>query len=120
MDQSKADVNLLQNFRDVGFKISIDDFGTGYSSMSYLKHLPIDTIKIDKSFIDDINQENASNIIVEAIMALSKTLHYQIVAEGIESKEQENFLNVNNCDLGQGYLFSRPVTQEKIIQRFTS
>ena len=115
MDHTIANMNILQNFRNYGFKISIDDFGTGYSSMSYLKQLPIDTIKIDKSFVDDIALGNSNNAVIEAIIALSKTLGYQIVAEGIETQEQEDFLSTANCDLGQGYYFSRPISCDEII-----
>lgn len=120
MEHTVANINLLQNFRNYGFQISIDDFGTGYSSMSYLKQLPVDTIKIDKSFVDDIKEGSDDNVIIEAIIALSKTLGYSIVAEGIETEEQEQFLAQVNCDLGQGYLFSKPITCEEIITRFSS
>ena len=120
MEQTKANSQLLERFRAHGFKISIDDFGTGYSSMAYLQHLPVDTLKIDKSFVDDINKKDSDNVIVNAIIALSKALGYAIVAEGIEEKGQENFLREAGCDLGQGYIFSKPITQEEMIQRFTT
>ena len=118
MEHTIANINMLQNFRNYGFKISIDDFGTGYSSMSYLKQLPVDTIKIDKSFIDDIVEDSSDNAIIEAIVALSKTLGYSIVAEGIETQEQEKFLADIACDIGQGYLFSKPATVYALIERF--
>jgi len=120
MEHTIANMNMLQNFRNYGFKISIDDFGTGYSSMSYLKQLPVDTIKIDKSFVDDIEHDSSDNAIIEAIIALSKTLGYSIVAEGIETKEQEDFLEKVNCDIGQGYLFAKPLSTIEIINRFSS
>jgi diguanylate cyclase (GGDEF)-like protein/PAS domain S-box-containing protein len=120
MEHTITNINMLQNFRNYGFKISIDDFGTGYSSMSYLKQLPIDTIKIDKSFIDDIADDSPDNVIVEAIIALSKTLGYQIVAEGIETQNQEDFLTKVNCDIGQGYLFSRPISCDTLIEKYSS
>ena len=119
MEHTVANINMLQGFRNYGFKISIDDFGTGYSSMSYLKQLPVDTIKIDKSFVDDIVEKSSDNVIIEAIIALSKTLGYSIVAEGIETEEQENFLVKVHCDIGQGYLFSKPMTCEQIIEKFS-
>jgi diguanylate cyclase (GGDEF)-like protein/PAS domain S-box-containing protein len=118
MENSLSNANRLKNFREQGFTISIDDFGTGYSSMSYLKHLPIDTIKIDKSFVDDIADGSSDNVIIEAIIALSKTLGYSIVAEGIETVEQEEFLRDAMCDIGQGYLFSKPISCEEIIEKF--
>jgi diguanylate cyclase (GGDEF)-like protein/PAS domain S-box-containing protein len=119
MEHTEANITMLQNFRKYGFKISIDDFGTGYSSMSYLKQLPIDTIKIDKSFVDDIGDKSADNVIIEAIVALSKTLGYIIVAEGIETEDQEEFLKSIHCDIGQGYLFSRPISCDAIIEKYS-
>ncbi|QOP41215.1 EAL domain-containing protein [Sulfurimonas marina] len=118
MENTDKNIKTLQSFRDYGFKISIDDFGTGYSSMSYLKQLPIDTIKIDKSFVDDIGENSSDNAIIEAIVALSKKLNYSIVAEGIETGSQEQFLESIKCDIGQGYLFSRPILVEELIARF--
>lgn len=119
MQQTKQNISVLNDFRDHGFKISIDDFGTGYSSMSYLKQLPLDTIKIDKSFIDDITDINKKHEVVTAIIALSKSLGYTTVAEGIETKEQEDFLTIQGCDIGQGYLFSKPIEMDTLIQQFT-
>jgi len=120
MEQTSYNMQLLQKFRDKGFKISIDDFGTGYSSMSYLKELPVDTIKIDKSFVDDIGEGSSNNVIIEAIIALAKTLGYAIVAEGIETKGQESFLQDVRCDIGQGYLFSRPKKLDELIEAYAS
>ena len=120
MEQTTQNMRLLQKFRDKGFKISIDDFGTGYSSMSYLKELPVDTIKIDKSFVDDIGEGSSNNVIIEAIIALAKTLGYSIVAEGIETKEQEMFLQDVRCDLGQGYLFSKPHKADELIDLYAT
>ena len=119
MDNTEDNIKILQDFREQGFAISIDDFGTGYSSISYLKRLPIDTLKIDKSFVDDIGLGNRlDDAIVDAIVALSRTLHYTIVAEGIETKEQEDFLGSCGCDIGQGYLFSKPLKVEDIIKNY--
>jgi diguanylate cyclase (GGDEF)-like protein/PAS domain S-box-containing protein len=118
MEQTLQNMQLLQKFQDKGFKISIDDFGTGYSSMSYLKDLPVDTIKIDKSFVDDIGENNSNNVVIEAIIALAKTLGYTIVAEGIETTAQEEFLHKMQCDMGQGYLFSKPKKVEDLKKEF--
>ena len=107
---------VLNELRNLGFKISIDDFGTGYSSMSYLKQLPLDTIKIDKSFIDDIPHDSNDIEITRAIMALSSSLGYINIAEGIETKEQEDFLRNEGCQIGQGYYFQRPISSEAFME----
>ncbi|QOG13222.1 EAL domain-containing protein [Arcobacter sp. FWKO B] len=99
---------VLKELREHGFKIIIDDFGTGYSSMSYLQKLPIDTLKIDKSFVDDLNTTTNNTTIIKAIVAISKSFGYTTVAEGIERAEQEEFLLNLEVDYGQGFLFSKP------------
>ena len=118
MEPTRSNITLLEKFQLHGFRISIDDFGTGYSSMAYLKNLPADTIKIDKTFVDDIDKGGADNAIIEAIIALAKTLEYSIVAEGIEQELEEDFLREHNCDYGQGYLFCRPILAKELIERF--
>ncbi|MDD3462130.1 MAG: EAL domain-containing protein, partial [Sulfurospirillaceae bacterium] len=115
MDNTEKNFEILRRFREVGFKISVDDFGTGYSSMSYLKILPLDTIKIDKSFIDDIPHDKNDVEITKAILALSLSLGYNVVAEGIETKEQEEFLLNNGCRYGQGFLFGKPMKSDDFI-----
>jgi diguanylate cyclase (GGDEF)-like protein len=109
-------MNVLNRLRELGFRISIDDFGTGHSSLSYLKRLPIDELKIDKSFIDDLPGDANDVAITKAIISLSKNMGYKNIAEGIETKEQEDFLVKNGCELGQGYLFCKPCTQENLIE----
>lgn len=106
-------IKILQNFRDKNIDISIDDFGTGYSSMNYLKLLPINVIKIDKSFIDNIDSNIKDQYIVEAMINLSKSLKLNIVVEGIETNAQEDLLNKIGCKSGQGYLFSKPILFEE-------
>ena len=108
MDQSEAGIRTLRRLRALGVRLVLDDFGTGYSSLSYLKHLPLDLIKIDRSFVAGI-EENADRSIVEAVVALAHGLGIGVVAEGIETKRQAERLLELGCDLGQGYLFSRPV-----------
>ena len=115
MEFTTGNMTVLEKFRKFGFKISIDDFGTGYSSMSYLKKLPLDTIKVDKSFVDDIPHDINDVEITKAIIALSKSLGYSVIAEGIENREQEDFLLEHGCDIGQGYLFGRPVSGDELI-----
>jgi len=114
MEYTKSNLTVLDDLRALGLKIAIDDFGTGYSSMSYLKKLPIDSIKIDKSFIDEIASNHNDFEITKAIIALSSSLGYSVVAEGIETKEQEDALLDLDCDIGQGYYFSRPLSKHAI------
>lgn len=115
MDTATHNDSILTDFRNRGFKISVDDFGTGYSSMSYLKRLPIDTIKIDKSFIDDVPGDPSDCVITKAIIALSESLGYRIVAEGIENDSQEQFLVQNRCRIGQGYLYAKPLPFDQFV-----
>lgn len=103
---------ILQAIRDIGVQVSIDDFGTGYSSFSYIKHLPVDTLKIDSSFIRDIHENDESKAIVRAVLTLADTLGMQVLAEGIELDEQLKILNKDGCQLGQGFLFSKPLSKE--------
>lgn len=103
---------ILEEIRGFGVQISVDDFGTGYNSFSYIKHLPVDTLKIDASFIRDIHKNTESKAIVNAILSLAKTLKINVIAEGIESREQLQLLNSGGCIQGQGYLFSKPVSNE--------
>lgn len=115
------DINLsiqtMRTLRSMGVKISIDDFGTGYSSLSYLKELPIDTLKIDKAFIDDIVSSADKAPIVETIIILAKNLGLTVVAEGVESLEQVNYLVEKRCDQIQGYYFSKPDRAEMIEKK---
>lgn len=100
--------------RDYGFKISLDDFGTGYSSLSYLKGLPIDTLKIDKSFIDTVVSDSNSKIITESIIYMVKKLGFETVAEGVETKEQFDYLKSIECDNIQGYFLGKPMPSDKL------
>jgi EAL domain-containing protein (putative c-di-GMP-specific phosphodiesterase class I) len=102
-------LRLLREIRKMGIHLAIDDFGTGYSSMSLLKLFPIDTIKIDQSFVRDLLTDADDRAITEAIIALAKALQLKIIAEGVETKEQEAFLREHACDEIQGYLFSEPI-----------
>jgi EAL domain-containing protein (putative c-di-GMP-specific phosphodiesterase class I) len=104
----------LEQLRQMGVRISIDDFGTGYSSLSYLKKFPIDTLKVDRSFIKDVTWNQDDGAIVRAIVALAHTLKLKIIAEGVEDAEQVAFLEALGCDQYQGYFFSRPVPAHEI------
>ncbi|MEX5589275.1 putative bifunctional diguanylate cyclase/phosphodiesterase [Pseudomonas urmiensis] len=102
-------INLLKHIRAQGVALSIDDFGTGYSSLAYLKRLPLDVLKIDRSFIQDVPSSQKDREIVQAIIMMAHTLHLQVVTEGVETVEQHEFLAAHSCDYLQGYLLSRPV-----------
>ena len=108
MDQSEAGVRTLSRLRDMGVRLVLDDFGTGYSSLSYLKHLPLDTIKIDRTFVAGLDGP-ADRSIVDAVIGLAHGLGISVVAEGIETERQFEVLRSMGCDIGQGYLFARPL-----------
>ncbi len=119
MEDSAEVVEWLQGFKRLGVSLSIDDFGTGYSSLSYLKRFPVDVLKIDRAFIKDMveNQEDAS--LVNAILAMGKSLGLRLVAEGVETDQQRNLLQKYGCDYLQGYLFGEPMPEE-IFQSWIS
>ena len=108
----------LKKLSDMGIKIAIDDFGTGYSSLSYLKKLPIDKIKIDQSFVRHIPQSEDDSSIVKAIIALAQSLNLELIAEGVETEKQKEFLIENGCKDIQGYYYSKPLSSEKIEKLF--
>lgn len=116
IENVEENINILNQLKEMGLTLSIDDFGTGYSSLSYLKMLPVDELKVDRSFINDITVDRDDREITAAVIAMAHKLQLKVVAEGIETTEQLDFLRRNNCDIGQGYLFSRPVPLEKIQQ----
>jgi len=114
MKDPKRSISLLHDFRAMGLRLAIDDFGTGYSSLSYLKRLPIDTLKIDRSFVMDIDNNSDSAAIASAILSLAGDLGMEVVAEGVETTGQLDFLRAKACDYIQGYLFSKPVPADEL------
>ena len=105
--------HLLEELRGLGVRFAIDDFGTGYSSLAYLKKFPVDVLKIDKSFVDDIPHDLDDMTIASTIVAMGHGLGLQIIAEGVEAKEQLGFMRDIQCDLYQGYLKSKPVAADE-------
>ncbi len=103
-------IRKLHELKAMGIHISVDDFGTGYSSLNYLKRFPIDTLKIDKTFVRDINTDPDNEAIVSAIITLAHALKLNVIAEGVETQEQLESLRVLKCDEVQGYLFSQPLS----------
>jgi EAL domain-containing protein (putative c-di-GMP-specific phosphodiesterase class I) len=114
IEQTSSFVDILKNLKSLGVKVAIDDFGTGYSSMSYLKHFPIDNLKIDKSFVWELEQDAANQAILKAIVALGHNLGLNVIAEGVETESQRDFLMSIGCDEMQGYLYSKPLPLDAI------
>jgi len=102
-------ISLLESIKAMGCRIAIDDFGTGYSSLAQLKNFPIDTLKVDRSFIRDLENNQEDRAMTSAIIAMGKTLGLTIVAEGVETEAQQTFLGARACDQIQGYYFSKPL-----------
>ncbi len=118
IENTSHTIDILNKIKAMGIKISIDDFGTGYSSLSQLNQLPIDTLKIDRSFTLELFKTKNSEAIILSIIALGKAMDINIVAEGIETEEQANFLKNAGCYQGQGYYFFQPLSQDKIHANF--
>lgn len=120
MKSAEKNISTLEKLKKLGVSLALDDFGTGYSSLSYLRTLPIDVLKIDKSFIDGIVIEEKSEYIINSIVELSHYLSLLVVAEGVETKEQLDFLKKISCDVIQGYYFSRPVEFDEAIRMIST
>jgi EAL domain-containing protein (putative c-di-GMP-specific phosphodiesterase class I) len=109
MENAETAVQLLRRLKALGLQLSIDDFGTGYSSLGYLHRFPVDTLKIDRSFVGRIGEASENIEIVRTIISLAENMGMDVVAEGVETLPQFSQLRALNCQYGQGYLFSRPV-----------
>jgi EAL domain-containing protein (putative c-di-GMP-specific phosphodiesterase class I) len=115
MEDTEATIATLTALKAVGVRVAIDDFGTGYSSLSYLRWLPVDVLKIAQPFIDALSTESEPEAFVDAIVHMGHTLHLEVVAEGVETREQLAALRRVGCNMGQGYYFSRPLDASATI-----
>jgi diguanylate cyclase len=106
---------VLQVLKDMGVQVAIDDFGTGYSSLSYLRQFPTTVLKIDRSFVNEISTDPVGTSIVCAVISMGKSLGQRVIAEGVETREQLEFLQGQHCDEGQGYYFSRPIAASRFV-----
>ncbi len=114
MDDPKGTISMFNEIHKLGVEIAVDDFGTGYSSLNYLRQLPLDCLKIDQSFVKDISVDRNDEAIVKAIIGLSHTLGLKVVAEGVETETQSQFLRKHDCDTLQGFLFGRPIPAPQV------
>jgi EAL domain-containing protein (putative c-di-GMP-specific phosphodiesterase class I) len=118
MRDTDATIEALKALKDFGVGVSVDDFGTGYSSLSYLKRFPIDELKIDRSFVQDLHRDADDAAICAAVLAMARQLDLKVVAEGVEIEEQLEFLRRHNCEQVQGYLFSKPISAKEFAALF--
>ena len=116
MQNTEAIITTLEELKELGVHLSIDDFGTGYSSLSYLERFPIDSLKIDQSFVRPIQDEDSDALIAKAIISLGHSLNLEVIAEGVETVGQLEFLRSQNCDTVQGYLISEPIPPEEFVE----
>jgi diguanylate cyclase (GGDEF)-like protein/PAS domain S-box-containing protein len=120
MRDAESSTTILQQLKNMGVQLAVDDFGTGYSSLSYLNQFPIDVLKIDRSFVNDIGSINGNGVIASAIIAMGASLKQQVVAEGVEELIQLAFLKERHCKEGQGYFFSQPLIAEQFAELLTT
>jgi EAL domain-containing protein (putative c-di-GMP-specific phosphodiesterase class I) len=113
VEHEDSSIQKLNRLKALGLQVAIDDFGTGYSSLSYLQQFPFDVLKLDRCFIQNIDQNPKNQIIVEAVIKMAHQLNLQVVAEGIETTAELNVLRQYQCDIIQGYLFSRPLPSQE-------
>ena len=116
LDDLEYTIATIQELKKIGVCFSLDDFGTGYSSMNYLKRLPVSNLKIDKSFLDTVMEDTCDQKIIQTIITLARNLDLHVIAEGVESFDQEVFLKESNCDKAQGFLYSKPIPEDMAVQ----
>jgi diguanylate cyclase (GGDEF)-like protein/PAS domain S-box-containing protein len=118
MNDAASALRVLRAMKDLGVTLAIDDFGTGYSSLSHLQRFPLDILKIDKSFVDELGEDRGGAEIVAAVVKLAHALDLQVIAEGVETERQLDALQHLDCDFAQGYLFSKPVPAHELVEKF--
>jgi EAL domain-containing protein (putative c-di-GMP-specific phosphodiesterase class I) len=116
MQRAESTSSVLRSLKSIGVRLAVDDFGTGYSSLSYLKKFPIDSLKIDRSFVRDIAAHTDEATIVSAVITMAKSLKKCVIAEGVETEDQIKFLQAYGCDEAQGFYFSRPVAAKHFAE----
>jgi EAL domain-containing protein (putative c-di-GMP-specific phosphodiesterase class I) len=116
MEDMEQNIELLQQLRSRGVELALDDFGTGYSSLSYLKRFPVDTLKIDRSFIMELDKNPDDAAITRAIIDMAHSLKMNVIAEGVETADHLSILRDMHCDSIQGYLISRPVPESELLE----
>ncbi|EPN5837385.1 EAL domain-containing protein, partial [Cronobacter sakazakii] len=114
IENAELALSVINEFSALGAQVHLDDFGTGYSSLSQLARFPLDAIKLDQSFVRDVHKQPVSQSLVHAIVAVAKALDLQVIAEGVESEEEDAFLMQNGVDQRQGFLFARPMTATEL------
>ena len=114
MKQAEGAISTLDALKKAGVHLAIDDFGTGYSSLAYLKQFPIDRLKIDRAFVDNVDSDHGNAAIAKAVIAMAKSLNMVVTAEGVESESELNFLHGHQCDEAQGFLLSRPMPPQEL------
>ena len=113
MSDPQSSIKVLHGLKAMGIRLSVDDFGTGYSSLAYLKRFPLDSLKIDRAFISDLPTDGDDAAITQAIIAMAHSLRLKVVAEGVETAQQLQFLRDNGCDEMQGYYLSKPLSEDQ-------
>ena len=116
MCEAEKTIEIMKALSSMGLQISIDDFGTGYSSLSYLKHYPIHTLKMDKSFIDHVTENEEDASFARMVVGIARNMHLDLIAEGVETAEQLEFLREEGCRLIQGFYFSKPLSPEDALK----
>jgi len=119
IENQTENINALNDLRKMGFAIALDDFGTGYASLSYLQRIPVDTIKIDRSFLNELSGDNGNSELIQATVAMAHQLNLKVVAEGVENETQVEFLTSIGCDMGQGFYYDSPMLIDQLIARFS-